>query len=105
MQRRAIGGTVAKKGAVYLNKGGASAISDLAGHTQENGQLLGGPYFPRIYPTRVQEEEELRAQGGIVGRDPKKDCKHGGKLGWERCQVRLVHEGRRQQQREEGRHW
>jgi hypothetical protein len=72
MQRRAIGGTVAKQGAIYLNKGGASAISDLAGHNQENGELLNGPYFPRIYPTRVPEEEELRAKGGIVGRDPKK---------------------------------
>eukprot|EP00435_Cladocopium_sp_Y103_P072855 s370_g41.t1 len=56
-QRRAIGGTMAKAGAVYINKGGASGISDLAGHTQQNGELLGGPYFPRIYPNRVKEEE------------------------------------------------
>jgi len=71
-QRRAIGGTVAKKGAVYLNKGGASAISDLAGHDQESGELLGGPYFPRIYPSRLQAEEDLRQRGGVVGRDPQK---------------------------------
>ncbi|CAE7579847.1 kif1 [Symbiodinium natans] len=56
-QRRAIGGTMAKAGAKYINKGGASGISDLAGHDQKNGELLGGPYFPRIFPERVEEEE------------------------------------------------
>eukprot|EP00439_Symbiodinium_sp_Y106_P064804 s2299_g10.t1 len=56
-QRRAIGGTMAKAGAKYINKGGASGISDLAGHTQKNGEELGGPYFPRIFPERVPEEE------------------------------------------------
>lgn len=71
-QRRAIGGTMAKAGAVYINKGGASGISDLAGHTQQNGELLGGPYFPRIYPNRVKEEEDYRAQNRIVGRSPQK---------------------------------
>ncbi|CAE7248194.1 SUM1 [Symbiodinium sp. CCMP2592] len=99
---------MAKAGAKYINKGGASGISDLAGrkpvadfllcasaygpgHTQENGEELGGlslschrwvqpqlilvhnrksqvlrashapihpgPYFPRIFPERVPEEE------------------------------------------------
>lgn len=67
-KRRAFGGTAAKSGAIYLNKGGASAISDLAGHSQVSGELLGGPYFPRIYPTRVPEEEALRNRGGIEGR-------------------------------------
>lgn len=71
-QRRAIGGTMAKAGATYINKGGASGISDLAGHNQQNGELLGGPYFPRIYPSRVKEEEECRANNGIVGRSPQK---------------------------------
>lgn len=71
-QRRAIGGTMAKAGATYINKGGASGISDLAGHNQQNGELLGGPYFPRIYPNRVKEEEECRANNGIVGRSPQK---------------------------------
>jgi len=71
-QRRAIGGTVAKGGTKYFNKGGASGISDLAGHTQKNGELLNSPYFPRIYPTRVPEEEEARANGSLIGRDPKK---------------------------------
>jgi len=79
-QRRAIGGTVAKGGAIYLNKGGASGISDLAGHNQKNGDKLGEPaggpaggaYFPRIYPTRVPEEEAYRREGKIIGRDPKK---------------------------------
>jgi len=71
-QRRAIGGTVAKGGSMYYNKGGASGISDLAGHKQKNGEMLGSPYFPRIYPERVPEEEDLRARGGLVGRSPKK---------------------------------
>lgn len=71
-QRRALGGTLAKAGAIYLNKGGASAISDLAGHAQEGGELLDSPYFPRIYPERVKDEVSLRSQGGIVGRSPKK---------------------------------
>mmetsp|Transcript_40508 Transcript_40508/g.73235 ORF Transcript_40508/g.73235 Transcript_40508/m.73235 type:complete len:669 (-) Transcript_40508:96-2102(-) len=70
--RRAIGGTVAKAGTVYFNKGGASGISDLAGHDQVNGELLGGPYFPRIWPNRIPEEEKVRADGKIVGRSPAK---------------------------------
>mmetsp|Transcript_12268 Transcript_12268/g.28651 ORF Transcript_12268/g.28651 Transcript_12268/m.28651 type:complete len:676 (-) Transcript_12268:195-2222(-) len=70
--RRAIGGTVAKAGTRYINKGGASGISDLAGHEQENGELLGGAYFPRIWPNRVPEEETFRAEGRIVGRSPQK---------------------------------
>jgi len=71
-QRRAFGGTVAKGGTIYRNKGGASGISDLAGHDQQTGDLLGGPYFPRIYPNRDSEEEACRASGKIVGRSPKK---------------------------------
>lgn len=71
-QRRAIAGTMAKAGTIYRNKGGASAISDLAGHVQKDGELLGGPYFPRIYPTRVPEEEAIRSAGQIIGRSPKK---------------------------------
>jgi hypothetical protein len=71
-QRRAIGGTVAKGGTIYYNKGGASGISDLAGHTQVNGEKLGSPYFPRIYPSRVPEEEAMRNEGKINGRDPQK---------------------------------
>ena len=71
-QRRAIGGTVAKGGTVYYNKGGASGISDLAGHTQVNGEKLDSPYFPRIYPSRVPEEEAMRNEGNINGRDPQK---------------------------------
>jgi hypothetical protein len=71
-QRRALGGTVAKDGAIYLNKGGASGISDLAGHDQKNGEKLGSPYFPRIYPTRDPEEEEIRSKREIIGRSPKK---------------------------------
>jgi len=71
-QRRALGGTLATSGATYLNKGGANAISDLAGHTQVNGETLGGPYFPRIFPNRVPEEEALRSTGGIEGRSTKK---------------------------------
>jgi len=72
VNRRALGGTLAKGNTIYFNKGGASGISDLAGHTQQNGELLSGPYFPRIWPNRVPEEEEYRAQGKIVGRSPKK---------------------------------
>jgi len=79
-QRRALGGTAAKAGAIYLNKGGASAISDLAGHSQQGGELLGGPYFPRIYPSRIEEEEAVRRQGEIVGRSPKKIADLGVKL-------------------------
>jgi len=71
-QRRAIGGTVAKQGTTYFNKGGASGISDLAGHTQKNGELLNSPYFPRIYPSAVPEEAEVRERGELVGRSPKK---------------------------------
>jgi ectoine hydroxylase-related dioxygenase (phytanoyl-CoA dioxygenase family) len=71
-QRRAIGGTMARAGATYLNKGGASGISDLAGHTQEHGQPLGGPYFPRIYPNRVPEEEAVRKAGQLEDRSIKK---------------------------------
>lgn len=71
-QRRAIGGTLAKAGAIYWNSGGASGISDLAGHSQQNGELLGGPYFPRIFPNRVPEEEAVRGQHKIIGRDPRK---------------------------------
>jgi len=71
-QRRAIGGTLAKGNTIYFNKGGASGISDLAGHEQQNGQPLSSPYFPRIYPERVLEEVELREQGTLVGRSPKK---------------------------------
>lgn len=71
-QRRAIGGTLAKAGTIYRNAGGASGISDLAGHEQQNGELLGGPYFPKIYPNRIPEEEEARAKGKLVGRSPKK---------------------------------
>lgn len=62
-QRRAYGGTAAKGGSIYLNKGGASAISDLAGHSLQGGEELGGAYFPRLYPTRVAEEEETRNAG------------------------------------------
>jgi len=72
IQRRALGGTLAKSGATYLNKGGASAISDLAGHTQVNGETLDGPYFPRIFPDRVPEEEALRSTGSIESRSTKK---------------------------------
>lgn len=72
MQRRAIGGTVAKGGTSYRNKGGASGISDLAGHSQVNGEPLQSPYFPRIYPTRDPEEELVRAEGRLIGRSPKK---------------------------------
>jgi len=79
-QRRAFGGTMAKSGATYLDKGGASAISDLAGHEQVGGEPLGGPYFPRIYPARVEEEEALRASGGVVGRSPRKIADLGVKL-------------------------
>lgn len=79
-QRRALGGTAAKSGAIYLNKGGASAISDLAGHDQQGGELLGGPYFPRIYPSRVEEEEDVRRRAEIVGRSPKKIADLGVKL-------------------------
>eukprot|EP00442_Polarella_glacialis_P046322 CAMPEP_0115068608 /NCGR_PEP_ID=MMETSP0227-20121206/12072_1 /TAXON_ID=89957 /ORGANISM="Polarella glacialis, Strain CCMP 1383" /LENGTH=676 /DNA_ID=CAMNT_0002454869 /DNA_START=99 /DNA_END=2129 /DNA_ORIENTATION=- len=71
-QRRAIGGTMAKAGTIYLNKGGASSISDLAGHEQVNGELLGGPYFPRIFPNRIPEEEAARTANQIIGRSPKK---------------------------------
>jgi len=71
-QRRALGGTMATAGSIYRNKGGASAISDLSGHSQVNGEPLGGAYFPRIYPNRVPEEEELRERGGIEGRSAKK---------------------------------
>jgi len=71
-QRRAFGGTIAKGGTLYKNKGGASGISDLAGHEQQTGDLLGGPYFPRIYPNRDPEEEAYRASGKIVGRSPQK---------------------------------
>jgi len=71
-QRRAIGGTLAKGNTIYFNKGGASGISDLAGHEQQNGQPLSSPYFPRIYPERVLEEVELREHGSLVGRSPKK---------------------------------
>jgi len=79
-QRRAFGGTLAKSNATYLNKGGASAISDLAGHSQKGGELLGGPYFPRIYPTRLEDEEALRRSAGIVGRSPLKILDLGLKL-------------------------
>eukprot|EP00930_Biecheleria_cincta_P035540 TRINITY_DN24440_c0_g3_i1.p1 TRINITY_DN24440_c0_g3~~TRINITY_DN24440_c0_g3_i1.p1 ORF type:complete len:675 (+),score=154.92 TRINITY_DN24440_c0_g3_i1:101-2125(+) len=71
-QRRAIGGTMARAGAIYRNKGGASGISDLAGHTQKNGEALGGPYFPRIFPDRLPEEQAVRDQKEIVGRSPRK---------------------------------
>lgn len=71
-QRRALGGTVAKDGAVYLNKGGASGISDLAGHSQKNGEKLSSPYFPRIFPERDLAEEQMRANRKIIGRSPKK---------------------------------
>jgi len=71
-QRRALGGTVAKANTRYINKGGASGISDLAGHNQVNGDLLGGPYFPRIYPRRVPEEENARDRGALEGRSPRK---------------------------------
>eukprot|EP00930_Biecheleria_cincta_P003288 TRINITY_DN104212_c0_g1_i1.p1 TRINITY_DN104212_c0_g1~~TRINITY_DN104212_c0_g1_i1.p1 ORF type:complete len:684 (+),score=104.90 TRINITY_DN104212_c0_g1_i1:217-2052(+) len=75
MKRRALGGTAAKSGAVYLDKGGASAISDLAGHDLQGGQPLGGPYFPRIYPSRVESEENIRVKRAIVDRDPGKMAK------------------------------
>lgn len=71
-QRRAFGGTAAKSGAIYLNKGGASAISDLAGHSLQGGESLNGPYFPQIYPERKADEEKVRAAGGIIGRSPQK---------------------------------
>mmetsp|Transcript_30845 Transcript_30845/g.102721 ORF Transcript_30845/g.102721 Transcript_30845/m.102721 type:complete len:677 (-) Transcript_30845:331-2361(-) len=72
VSRRAIGGTVAKGGTNYFNKGGASGISDLAGHTQKNGEKLNSAYFPRIYPSVVPEEAELRVENKLVGRSPKK---------------------------------
>lgn len=71
-KRRAFGGTVARSGAIYLNKGGASAISDLSGHTQVSGEALCSPYFPRIFPSRVPEEEAARARGDMEGRSVKK---------------------------------
>lgn len=72
MKRRALGGTAAKAGAAYLNKGGASAISDLAGHSLKSNEPLGGPYFPRIYPSTDEEERRARANGEILGRSPKR---------------------------------
>jgi len=33
---------------------------------------LSSAYFPRIYPSRVPEEEAERADGRLVGRSPKK---------------------------------
>lgn len=71
-QRRAIGGTMAKAGAIYRNKGGASGISDLAGHSQKNGEPLGGPYFPRIFPDRLPEEQAVRDRKEIEGRSSRK---------------------------------
>jgi len=75
MKRRALGGTAAKSGAIYLDKGGASAISDLSGHALQGGKPLGGPYFPRIYPSRVEAEEDIRTNRAVVDRDPGKMLK------------------------------
>lgn len=75
MKRRALGGTAAKSGAIYLDKGGASAISDLAGHELRGGKPLGGAYFPRIYPSRVEAEEDTRTKQAIIDRDPNKMVK------------------------------
>lgn len=75
MKRRALGGTAAKSGAIYLDKGGASAISDLAGHKLQGGKPLDGAYFPRIYPSRVDAEEDIRSKRAIIDRDPEKMVK------------------------------
>eukprot|EP00929_Paragymnodinium_shiwhaense_P048420 TRINITY_DN24484_c0_g1_i1.p1 TRINITY_DN24484_c0_g1~~TRINITY_DN24484_c0_g1_i1.p1 ORF type:complete len:687 (+),score=167.90 TRINITY_DN24484_c0_g1_i1:58-2118(+) len=70
--RRAFAGTCAIGNATYIDQGGAQAISNLAGHTQQQGQKLDSAYFPRLYPNRVEHEEKLRSTGGLIDRDPQK---------------------------------
>merc|ERR1712232_230546 len=65
-RRRAWGGTVVTEGAVYAPQGASSAISDLGGHSLEEGLPLEGPYIPRIYPTRLEEEVAPRAARALV---------------------------------------
>eukprot|EP00929_Paragymnodinium_shiwhaense_P082996 TRINITY_DN44029_c0_g1_i2.p1 TRINITY_DN44029_c0_g1~~TRINITY_DN44029_c0_g1_i2.p1 ORF type:complete len:445 (-),score=68.68 TRINITY_DN44029_c0_g1_i2:270-1604(-) len=71
-QRRAWGGTSVVQGAKYAPQGAASAISDLGGHDLEAGMPLSGPYFPRIFPQRLQEETEPRARQQLERMSPKR---------------------------------
>lgn len=66
-QRRAINGTMAKAGAVYQSSA-SGAISDLTGHDLQDGDKLAGPYFPQVYPDRMQEETLARQSGALVAR-------------------------------------
>jgi len=47
-------------------------MGDASGHELEDGDALGGPYFPRIFPSRVVDEEQARARGELVPRSPLK---------------------------------
>jgi len=72
VQRRVISGTAVKHGATYWRRTLSGVMGDASGHELEDGEALGGPYFPRIFPDRVSEEEQVRARGELVPRSPLK---------------------------------
>ena len=69
--RRVLGGTAAKGGSRYTDKGGTGGVlSDLGNHGLVDGDTLDSPFFPKIYPKFSEEEVRLRDKGE-VGRSPK----------------------------------
>lgn len=71
-KRRVISGTSVRKGARYYRRTLSGVMGDAAGHDLSDGDLLTGPYFPRIFPTRVAEEERARRSGELTPRSPLK---------------------------------
>jgi hypothetical protein len=68
--RRVLGGTACKAGTVYQDKRGSGGVlSDLGGHSLEQGDRLESPFFPIIYP-RFNKVEARARDEGIVGRSP-----------------------------------
>lgn len=62
MKRRVLGGTGVKKGARYYGEGRA-LFSDMSSHALQDGDLLQGPQWPRLYPTAVASEVQARENG------------------------------------------
>mmetsp|Transcript_5615 Transcript_5615/g.21235 ORF Transcript_5615/g.21235 Transcript_5615/m.21235 type:complete len:327 (-) Transcript_5615:31-1011(-) len=69
-QRRVISGTAVKEGGTYWRRTTSGVMGDAAGHDLRDGEPLGGPYFPRIYPEPLEAEVRARASGELVARSP-----------------------------------
>ena len=63
--RRVLGGTVAIDDVKYLGEGRA-LFSDMGTHGLKDGDKLDHALFPRIYPSSVKSERDIRKNGGCL---------------------------------------